>query len=895
MINLISESDTPYNLDSVYCSFRPIEIDTSFTVDSIYIPVVEEKRDEGSELKLSGVKDFTFDINEGFDQGLKLYATGELEGVKIKGVLSDQGIDQPTRRISDIEKIRLEAWTRNFYGGIGDLSLSLPFEIYDEISGVRLGVNANNKGLNLSYALSRGKYIRYEFSGEEGKQGPYFLPGRLVYNSEKIYLSDKINPPKLLSKEYDYEIDYEQGIINFKNRNIITHNSYIIVEYLEANDDYQNVYQEVDGKYNFSEFLFTFIYHRFYDVKDNPLNFQFTPEEIESLKISGDEMKIKHIYADTSSTGSYNLIDGKFVYAGEGKGHYRVSFFYVGENNGDYVYDPNIKGFVYVGENFGNYTPEKYIPLPGDERFYGIGLSHKFGISTRIYSSYVDKNSFSSLDDEDNSAFGYEIAVNKKVGIFSVNSRYINFQDNLYQPKGRQDLNYNYQWNISETMKELFEFGMGIAPYDYLNFELTYGLLNKVHKRRSMYIKPLFFYLGVEQIDTLNKYTIGLRKSINNLTLYTQYLNQQNGHYTDYNFNYRFREDRSIGLSGNYERNILCRAMLTKFDLLIRQLNLSTGFRLFNDTTLIFVNANSNFYYKGFGLNFQLEQSQKYAQKKDEAYIHVAPGTGNYVYDPITGVYIPKENGDYIKQTVLLKEFQRVLSKNYFIESSFTYGLFDLRGRFFYLDEEQFIERKQEANFNITNNDAHFEIILQEEFSKDKRYALEPIEMHQYHFSFNPEYKNFYNYNIIDYSREFWGGFLKLKRDDYGSSVALQVIEQPQAKPILSYKYSRLFSDFYPDLILILQTPSAGLTLSSAIRGQGRIELTGELIYRKYNVEDIPYLYSANEPPGFSEVINFTSSLGIGNNTIFSFIYRIQLFAEGEPIQNLRFQTRIKF
>jgi hypothetical protein len=335
--------------------------------------------------------------------------------------------------------------------------------------------------------------------------------------------------------------------------------------------------------------------------------------------------------------------------------------------------------------------------------------------------------------------------------------------------------------------------------------------------------------------------------------------------------------------------------MLTKFDLLIRQLNLSTGFRLFNDTTLIFVNANSNFYYKGFGLNFQLEQSQKYAQKKDEVYIHVTPGTGNYVYDPITGVYIPKENGDYIKQTVLLKEFQRVLSKNYFIESSFTYGLFDLRGRFFYLDEEQFIERKQEANFNITNNDAHFEIILQEEFSKDKRYALEPIEMHQYHFSFNPEYKNFYNYNIIDYSREFWGGFLKLKRDDYGSSVALQVIEQPQVKPILSYKYSRLFSDFYPDLILILQTPSAGLTLSSAIRGQGRIELTGELIYRKYNVEDIPYLYSANEPPGFSEVINFTSSLGIGNNTIFSFIYRIQLFAEGEPIQNLRFQTRIKF
>ncbi|MEO0095539.1 MAG: hypothetical protein ABIL66_06565 [candidate division WOR-3 bacterium] len=894
--NLISESDSLYKLDSVYYNFRVVEIDTELSSDVIYVPVIEKGDESDSNLlKLSGIKDFSFDVDEGFNQGLKLYVNGEIEGVKIKGALSDEGTDIPTRRISDIEKMRLELWTKNFYGGIGDLSLALPFEINNEISGVRLGLVQQENNINASYALNRGQYRRIEFNGEEGKQGPYFLSGKVVYGSEKIYLSDLMNPARILTVDVDYNIDYEQGIINFTNKNIITANTHIIIEYLETTEDYTNVYQEIDAQYRVKDFQFNSIFHRTYDDNNSPLGFQLNQAEIESLKASGDSMRVRHIYADTSSTGNYDLIEGRFVYVGEGNGHYQVSFFYAGENKGDYVYDPTIKGFVYVGENLGNYTPEKYIPLPADNQFYGFGLKHNSGLSGRFYGSNVDKNKFSPYDDNDNMAKGYELNLERKFGIFSISSKYVNYEKDLYQPKGRQDLNYNYEWNTTEPLNELFQFNSGIKPFENFGIDMGFGILNRQHKRRLIYLKPLFFYCGYEDIDTINKYILGMRKQLSNFSFYTQYLNQEGEHHTEYRTNYVFQKDKSIGVSGNYEKNKNGRAILTKLDFSTKPISASAGARIFNDTTFIFLNTNLNLYFNNFRLTGELEQSQRYTQKKDEIYVKVPDGTGNYVYDPVTQTYIPKERGDYIKQTILLQDFQRVISRRYNLEPSFSYGISDAKARFFYLNEENFLNRREEVFINLEKEDKHLEINLQESFSRDGRYALEPVSHVQYFLSVNPGYRKFYNYYSIDYHNEKWSGFLREERIDYGIALDLEMVENPLVKPFTGFKYSKIFSDFFPDLTLILRTPSAGLLLGKPIKNQGRIELNSEFIYRRYNVENVPYLFSANEPPGLTKIFTLSGSMGIGNNTIFSLIYRIQLPPDETPIQNLKFQTRIKF
>jgi hypothetical protein len=219
----------------------------------------------------------------------------------------------------------------------------------------------------------------------------------------------------------------------------------------------------------------------------------------------------------------------------------------------------------------------------------------------------------------------------------------------------------------------------------------------------------------------------------------------------------------------------------------------------------------------------------------------------------------------------------------------------DLKVRLFYLDETNFTNRKEEANLNFDKDDKHLEINFQDEFSKDARYALEPTSRYQYNFSINPGYKKLYNYYSLNYRNEKWSAFLREERMDYGIAIDLEIIEQPQVKPYTGYKYSEIFSDFFPGSVFTLQRPSIGLLLGQSLKKQGRIELNSELLYHKYNVEEVPYLLSANEPPGLTKIFTLSSSLGVGNNTIFSLVYLVQFSPEEKPIHNLKFQTRIKF
>ena len=79
------------------------------------------------------------------------------------------------------------------------------------------------------------------------------------------------------------------------------------------------------------------------------------------------------------------------------------------------------------------------------------------------------------------------------------------------------------------------------------------------------------------------------------------------------------------------------------------------------------------------------------------------------------------------------------------------------------------------------------------------------------------------------------------------------------------------------------------------IKNKGRIEITGELIYRIYNIEEVPYFFSATEPPGLTKTLRLMASAGFGFNTVLSLIYQIEFPPEEEFKHNLRFQTRIRF
>lgn len=898
IVNQISENDLDFfDLDSVYYQYQIIHIDTS-PYDSLFMPVsIKPIEQEEEGLRISGVKDFSFDMNQGFNQGLKVDITGEVEDVRIEGNLSDKATPSSTIQISEIEKMSLNVFTNNFYGGIGNLTLYLPFGIQDEIQGGRIGIHSEDKDnrMAVSYAINRGAYKRMRFNGEEGKQSPYFLEGNVIAGSEKVYLAQGIDIPVLLNRDEDYNIDYINGTISFTNKNIITNRSRIEVEYQQAIEDYPNIYTESDGSVKIGSFVFTGLYRREYDEKENPLTFSMTPVEIESLRAAGDSSTVLHTYADTSSQGSYIIQDDHFIYVGEGNGDYNVTFFYVGENNGEYIYDPNIKAFSYQETGLGNYSPTKFTPLPEKDEFYGIGINIFESLGLNIYGSNLDKNTFSPIDDDDNFAKGYSAVLNKKFDFFSVNGEYISYDEKFIMPHGKENIDYQYQWNTTEPLKEMGNVALGITPAEFLQIDLGYGILNRKHKRKFLKLQPFFFYFGYEGVDSIDKYYAGLKRKQGEFLLNARYEYYENSYLFNYSTRYFVTKKTNVGITGSYDRDTTNRGITTIFDISTYPVSLSLGHRLYNDTTFLFGNATMNIQYKGIVLLGNLQQSQRYSQKRDETYIKVDEGKGHYVYDPVTGTYIKKEGGDYIKKVFLLQDFERVITQNYSIEAGYTKSIFALRGRFNYMNEKDFVNNTNDFLFAINNSIYDFEFNIRQDIIDDARYALYKSSSRERLFSFMPSYQNLSGYAEIKERIEKYGEIEKERRNSYKGELAYSIISKPLVRPKIGYTYSKMFSEYFEDLVIRLRAPKTSLLIGIPIKNKGRIEVIGELVYRIYNVEEVPYFFSATEPPGLTKTLRLMASAGFGVNTVLSLIYQIEFPPEEEFKHNLRFQTRIRF
>ncbi len=896
--NQTSESDTSlFVLDSVYYKYQVMYSDTA-AFDSLFTAVsLDTQRQEQDGLRISGTKDFSYDIDQGFDQGLKVDIAGEIEGVRIEGNLTDKATPSSTIQLSDVDQISLKVFTRNFYGGVGNLTLVLPFGIQDEIQGARIGVNALDREstLGVSYAVNRGSFKRMRFNGEEGKQSPYFLEGSAIVGSERIYAAEGIEPSVLLKRDEDYTIDYERGIISFTNNMIITNRSRIEAEYQEAIDDYPNIYMESDGRMKTGKVVFRGIYRRKYDEREDPLTFTLNPAEIESLKTAGDSLTVLHTYADTSSDGDYIIENGHFVFVGEGNGDYRVTFFYVGENNGEYVYDPEIKAFSYRGSGLGNYSPTKFTPLPEKDEFYGFGMNAFDLLGLNIYGSHYDRNTFSSIDDDDNSGIGYHAQLGKTLGFFTINGEYVFYDERLNMPQGKEQVDYQYQWNTEEPLNKMGNIGIGLEPAAFLKIDLNYGIVNTTHKRKSVIVRPFFLSFGYEGVDRLDRYFAGIRKELGKFSIKSRYENFEKSHLLNYDLKYSVAKNLTLYTSGSYDRDTTSRGVTTVVGISTSPISLSLGRRLYSDTTLLFGNALINVRYKGVTLISDLQHSQRYSQKRDEIYLEVEEGKGNFVYDPVTGTYIEKEGGNYIKRTFLLQEFERVESKTYNVEIGYAQSIFDGSGRFYYIDERNFRSNTGDLLLSVGSDRYDIEFNFSQDIAEDARYALYKTSSRDRLYTLRPSYDGLSILTEIEENLEKSNDLVREKRNTYRAEIAYRLTSKPLVRPLVGYSYSKIFSNFFRDLDIRLQVPRASLLLGVPLKTTGRIEFTGELQYRAYNLEDIPFFFTATAPSGLTKLFSATTSLSIGNNTLFSVIYSLESPPREKLNQNLRFQTKIRF
>ena len=900
-ISIITEPQNPdslfYGLDSVYFRYAPVLVESVYQ-GSLYQNQFWDTTEEEDRLEFNGFKNFSYDLVQGFDQGLKIDINGEVKGVRIEGNLSDKAVPTSTVPISEIEQMSIKIFTRNVSAGLGNLSLTLPFNLNDEIQGGQLGIHTQNKDnhINFAYAINRGEFKLKRFNGEEGKQSPYFLDASIIANSEKVYLSQGISRPILLKRGDDYTIDYEQGILSFTNNQIITRYSRIEVEYQKAIEDYPKIYEETDFRAGSDRIQTTGLFRRRYDDKMNPLTFELSPAEIESLKIVGDSSIIMHTYAESSDSGSYNLENDHFVYVGEGNGDYNVTFFYVGENNGDYVYDPQVKAFVYLGSGLGNYTPQKYLPLPGLDEFYGIGASLFNSLQLEFYGSRTDRNLFSDYDDEDNQSLGGEAKLSKKIGIFQLDGEILHYQDNFNKPQRKDEIDYQARWNTTEPVKEKGLLSLGIEPFKYLKLNGGYGIVNREHIRKFISCQPLFVKLYYEQVDTIKKYGLFLQKEVGPVQIDGGYEILPIARFINYRIGYNLKNGAGISLSGNIEDDTIRTGVTTKLNFFSPGLNILLGKRVYGDTTYYFGNTKLNFEYKGFNIIGSLEHSQRYSQKRDETFVRVGEGKGNYTYDPLTQSYIEKEGGEYAKRIILLPQFERVVTKNYAVEPGYSIAEFEINGRFNYIDEELFQKVLEEFTASLNSDIYDLELNLRQENSSDARYALSSVECKDRLAEFVPSYRRLSGTVRYEQKQEKYGNILKEERTVYESALSYALIEKPLFRPGAGYRQTRLISDYFQTTPLYHYTPYIDLLLEIPIKeDKGRLAFDTELLYRIYSQDEIPYFYSASEPPGMTETFRTTLNFSLGDNTTLSLIYSASHIPEERLRQNLRFQTMMRF
>ncbi|KQC08896.1 MAG: hypothetical protein APR54_00365 [Candidatus Cloacimonas sp. SDB] len=409
----------PEELIKRYSTFQIIEYS-----DSIRIETIHQSRDApftDSQLTISGNKTISISVSNEkdfeLDQSLYLRIYGKLsDNLNVEAQLTDSESpitpEGDSREISTLDQVFFRLFGKQYEIAFGDLELEMSRTNFTNFTPKFEGLKAGWFGQNGIYgalAVSKGKRIRIEFYGVNGKQGPYYLSvngsrGVLVVpGSEKVYLNGL-----LISRGDDYTIDYSEGSITFTESNFIDSEAKIAVSFQYSDENYrQNMYL-VNSEVNLLERLkITSQMIIQNDDRDNPLSVQMNDENIAVLQEAGDGEAWGSGILEVED-GVYILTEeGYFVYVGNDslqQGNYELYFTRVGSEAGLYEYDSEGDFYYYVGTG-GLYLPIRRLPAPVRQDNYNMRVSHwgdGYNLVLEGFLTNYDKNTFSNKDDDDN-------------------------------------------------------------------------------------------------------------------------------------------------------------------------------------------------------------------------------------------------------------------------------------------------------------------------------------------------------------------------------------------------------------------------------------------------------------------------------------------------------------
>jgi len=397
--------------------------------------------------------------NAVFNSEFNLQMNGFIgDSIHLSAALTDDNIpiqpDGTTQQLNEFDKILLQFSKKNWEINLGDIDLrttgSYYVNFYKRLQGasyrqdLQLGTKVKTS-TTLSGAIAKGKFARNVLAVTEGNQGPYRLQGNnnelyfvVLAGTEKVYLDGAL---LTRGEDQDYTIDYNQAQITFTPRHMITQDSRIQVSFEYADRNYLNTMLYAQNTTTFSDkFTLTVSAYNNQDAKSQPINQTLDPDKRAFLATIGDSIQnafYPFAQKDTFSASQimYKKIDtvygGKhdsiYVYStSPDSARYQLYFAEVGPGKGNYVplmNAANGKVFIWMapvdGQAQGSYEPAQFLATPKKQQLLSVKMDYhpdsSFVLSTELATSNTDVNTFSAIDNGDNTGYAGKITAQKNM------------------------------------------------------------------------------------------------------------------------------------------------------------------------------------------------------------------------------------------------------------------------------------------------------------------------------------------------------------------------------------------------------------------------------------------------------------------------------------------------
>ncbi len=476
--------------------------------------------------------------NASVQSSLNLTMDGKLsDNLNIKANLADYNIPIEqngfTQQINEFENIFLSVYNQNSSLNAGFIEIDQKntyfANFYKKLTGVQLNTKLNHSAsytdVSITGSISRGEFNRIRFKGIEGNQGPYKLSGKnnevyiiIIPNSEKVYL-DGIILEKGLEK--DYVVNYNTGELNFTSKILISQNHRITVEFQYTALSYNRflVYGKVD--HHSEKWRIQSTIYSESDAKNSPRNDDLDNADKERLAQAGNNPSL--MFAPTAKEAEYD--DNKILYRKVNSGGmeiyeystdpletlYTVRFTYVGENKGNYIKEENsVNGriFNYIppvgGQPQGSYAPLEQLVAPESRQVYTLDSEYRFkkgGIALNMALSENDRNTFSSIDDNENQGYAIRTRLYKnfkwKEWNLNPSVEYSFIQQNFFIIDRINKIEFNRDFNLDNEFAQIdqnqLNFKLNLQKKSfYLDYSLDFLKRKENYKGNTQFIDWIY-------------------------------------------------------------------------------------------------------------------------------------------------------------------------------------------------------------------------------------------------------------------------------------------------------------------------------------------------------------------------------------------------------------------